>query len=70
MGGLSQALTAVDAASKKRPLSLHPSLPSGPASDKEQLPQNSSLRTRSALYHQASYLELVAESSDNAHLNC
>lgn len=49
MGGLSQALTAADAASKKRPLSLLPSLPSVSSADKEQLSQ---LRTRSALHHQ------------------
>lgn len=54
MGGLSQALTTIDSATKKRPLSHHSSLHPDELPEAEHLPQHLSLRPRSALHHQLS----------------
>jgi hypothetical protein len=52
MGGLSQALTAADPTSKKRPLTKQASLPCLDSPEAEQSPHHKPQRLRSALHHQ------------------
>lgn len=57
MGGLSQALTAADPTSKKRPLTKQASLPCLDSPEAEQSPHHKPQRLRSALHHQLSELQ-------------